>query len=90
MREWITKLATQWVLNGNLQLRKCKWLFAHSQANKNQTTTGPAPVAQLLECLLRGTGGHGFDPGPQHTKVVKMVLDRLAPRLTGRPSVRIM
>ena len=20
---------------------------------------------------LRGTGGHGFDPGPRHTKVVK-------------------
>ena len=22
-------------------------------------------------CLLRGTGGPGFDPGPRHTKVVK-------------------
>ena len=31
----------------------------------------PAPVAQSVECPLRGTGGHGFDPGPQHTKVVK-------------------
>ena len=31
----------------------------------------PAPVAQLVECPLRGTGGHGFDPGPRHTKVVK-------------------
>ena len=31
----------------------------------------PAPIAQLLECPLRGTGGHGFDPGPRHTKVVK-------------------
>ena len=29
------------------------------------------PVAQSVECLFRGTGGHGFDPGPQHTKVVK-------------------
>ena len=29
------------------------------------------PIAQLVECPLRGTGGHGFDPGPQHTKVVK-------------------
>ena len=29
------------------------------------------PIAQLVECPLRGTGGHGFDPGPRHTKVVK-------------------
>ena len=28
-------------------------------------------IAQLVECPLRGTGGHGFDPGPRHTKVVK-------------------
>ena len=31
----------------------------------------PSPIAQLVECPLRGTGGHGFDPGPRHTKVVK-------------------
>ena len=31
----------------------------------------PASIAQLVECPLRGTGGHGFDPGPRHTKVVK-------------------
>ena len=31
----------------------------------------PAPVDQSIECPLRGTGGHGFDPGPRHTKVVK-------------------
>ena len=31
----------------------------------------PAPIAQLVECPLRGTGGHGFDPGPRNTKVVK-------------------
>ena len=30
--------------------------------------THPIPVAQ---CLLRRTGGQGFDPGPRHTKVVK-------------------
>ena len=29
------------------------------------------PVAQMVECPLRGTGGHGFDPGLRHTKVVK-------------------
>ena len=42
----------------------------------------PTPVAQLVECPFRGTGGHGFDLWPRHTKVVKMVLD--APRLTLR------
>ena len=30
-----------------------------------------APVAQVVECPLRGTGGHGFDSGPRHTKLVK-------------------
>ena len=30
-----------------------------------------APIAQLVECPLRGTEDHGFDPGPRHTKVVK-------------------
>ena len=30
--------------------------------------TGPE---SSVECPLRGTGGHGFDPGPRHTKVVK-------------------
>ena len=33
----------------------------------------PVPIGQLVECPLRGTGGHGFDPGPRHTKVVKNV-----------------
>ena len=31
----------------------------------------PLDLAQSVECPLRGTGGHGFDPGPRHTKVVK-------------------
>ena len=31
----------------------------------------PALIAQLVECPLRGTGGHGFDPGSRHTRVVK-------------------
>ena len=31
----------------------------------------PAPVAQVVEYPLRGTGEHGFDPGPRHTKPVK-------------------
>ena len=38
-----------------------------------------APVAQLIVCPLWGMGGHEFDSGPRHTKVVKMVL--AAPRL---------
>ena len=25
----------------------------------------------MLECPFRGTGGHGFEPGPRHNKVVK-------------------
>ena len=31
----------------------------------------PSPVAQSVECLLRGTGGHRVDPGPRHTNIVK-------------------
>ena len=31
----------------------------------------PAPVALLVECLLRGMGGHEFTPGPRHIKIVK-------------------
>ena len=34
--------------------------------------TGPG--SPVVECPLQGTVGHGFDPGRQHTKVVKMVL----------------
>ena len=34
------------------------------------TVAGPDPVAQLVECPLQGTGGHGFDSEPRHTKVV--------------------
>ena len=31
----------------------------------------PVPVAKVVESPLRRTGGHGFDPGPRHTKLVK-------------------
>ena len=31
----------------------------------------PSPDSSVEECPLRGTGGHGFDPGPRHTKAVK-------------------
>ena len=30
-----------------------------------------APLAKSVECPLWGMGGHSFDPGLQHTKVVK-------------------
>ena len=58
----------------------------------------PAPVAQLVECPLRGTGGRGFDPGPRNNKVVKngTICFSLGTQTygirarTGRPSVRIM
>ena len=45
-----------------------KWHF-----NKSSTVhLKRAPVAQLVECPLQETGGHGFDPGLQRTKVIKM------------------
>ena len=31
----------------------------------------PATIAQKVECPFCGTGGPGFDHGPQHTKVIK-------------------
>ena len=54
-----------------------QWLHSFSLHNAlytlvtlfHQKTT--APIAQLVECPLRGTGGHGFDPGSRHTKVIK-------------------
>ena len=43
------------------------WLILLFDYNKDL----PAPIAQLVECPLRGTGGHGFDLGPRYIKVVK-------------------
>ena len=48
----------------------------------NSCSSKPAPVAQSVKCPLRGTGGHSFDPGPRHIKIVKMVL--AVPRLDVR------
>ena len=49
-----------------------KWyLFVSVPKRPIHLSIRPAPIAQLVECPLRGTGGHGFDPGPRHTKVVK-------------------
>ena len=49
-------------INKRCSIEKVRCIFADQS---------PAPIAQLVECPLRGTGGHGFDPGPRHTKVVK-------------------
>ena len=56
----------------------------------------PALVAGLVVCPLR-TGGHRFDPGLGHTKVIKNGTSCPAwhsglwgRARTGRPSVRIM
>ena len=53
-----------------------------------------ALVAQLVECSLWGTGGHGFDPGARHTKVIKngtsFSSDLWGRARTSQPSVRIM
>ena len=70
----------------------CPFLLIHWRYYLN----GPGS-SLLIECPLRGTGGHGFDPRSRHTVSLNMVL--AAPRLalkrtggvrTGRPSVRIM
>ena len=42
-----------------------------SKSYTSYSVQNPAPIAQLVECPLRGTEGHGFDPGPRRTKVVK-------------------
>ena len=52
----------------------------------------------MVECPLWGTGGHGFDPGRRHTKVVKKgtscsslgTQDLRRSARTGRPSFWIM
>ena len=54
------------------------------------------PHSSVGRVFAPGTGGHGFDPGPRHTNVVKMVLllawhsDLRGRARTGQPSVRIM
>ena len=37
----------------------------------NLMSSLPAQVGQSVECPLRGTGVHGFNPRPRHTKVIK-------------------
>ena len=45
-----------------------------SDAQEENCKMNFTPVLQSQECLIRGTGGCGLDPGPRHTKVVKIVL----------------
>ena len=52
---------TEKLLTGTLSLN----------TNKQKLVCAPAPIAQLVESPLRETGGHGLDPGPRHTKVIK-------------------
>ena len=56
----------------------------------------PAPIVQFVECPRRRTWGHRFDPGSQHTKVVKngtscaSLSDLRGRARTGPPSVKVM
>ena len=57
-----------------LVYEKCSYIFftiSFDLYTINFLFPPPAPIAQLVECPLWGTGGHGFDPGPRPTKVVK-------------------
>ena len=75
----------RWTL---LELLNIKSLHMHVQYLHVHTRSVPAPVAQSVECPLRETWGHGFDPGPRHTirlKFLKMV--QAAPRLALRLDV---
>ena len=57
----------------------------HQTERNTYNLRRPVPVAQSVECPLRGTRGHGVDLESRHTKVVKIVLAalRLALRRTG-------
>ena len=56
---------------GFRQSEKSRCIIYKTNMNQNLQFLLPAPVAQVVECPLRGTVGHGFDPGPRYTKVVK-------------------
>ena len=53
-------MSPKWVIGMPGGSKKLCWVLFRSNL-----------VAQFVECLLRGTEGHGFDPGPRHTKVIK-------------------
>ena len=66
---WSPRMKTYFYKNGQETARAASWpkmvwcrFFFYNL---------PAPIAQLVECPLRGTEGHRFDPGLRYTKVVK-------------------
>ena len=68
MRLWFFFLICKFVLKTRMHSHPVRldfWL------DPSSTSRWPAPIAHLVECPLRGTGGQGFDPWPRHTKVVK-------------------
>ena len=56
------KIKIRWILDYNLRIIVLKIIPKLSSL---------APIAQLVVCPLWGRGGHGFDPGQRHTKVIK-------------------
>ena len=72
-----------WTPLEHLNIKSLHMLVQYLHAH---TRGVPVPVAQSVKCPLRETWRHGFDPGPRHTKSLKMVLaaSRLALRLTGK------
>ena len=72
-------------------LKQCWRAVKHKLNNNNnnksndrhsmQESFSTGPGSSVVECPLQGTGGHGFDPRPRHTKVLSA--PRLTLRLTG-------
>ena len=58
LREWLNAMQ-----NGSKSLRHLHFGTWYMCQHCVLRTSLPTPV----ECLLQGTGGHGFDPGPRHT-----------------------
>ena len=65
---FLSTLCSIWTFLENLRIKS---LHMHVQYLQVQTRDVPAPVAQSVECPLRETWGHAFNPGPWHTKVFK-------------------
>ena len=92
---FFSTLCSIWTLLEHLNIKS---LHMHVQFLHVHTKGVPAPVAQSVECPLRETWGHGFDPGPWHTKVFQngtscssLTAQYLCDTArTGRGSIRIM
>ena len=61
-------LCSIWTLLEHLNIKS---LHIHVKYLNMHTRGVPVPVAQSVECPLRKTWGHGFDPRWRHTKVFK-------------------